>query len=140
MRSRRLDDQTLAIVLDPGETVMERLVDFARDHSITGARLSGIGAFSEATVGFYDPERKDYARHTIDEQVEVLSFQGNLSTTDEGPRAHVHVTVSRRDGAALGGHLFEARVWPTLEIFVALSPVELTRRMNDEVGLPLIDL
>ncbi len=139
MRSRRVDDQRFVLVFDPGEVVMEGLVGFARDQGITGARLSGIGAFREATVGFFDRDRKDYERHTIDEQVELLSLDGNLSTTEEGPRAHVHVVLGRRDGTAHGGHLFEARVWPTLELFVDLVPVELARRMNDEVGIPLID-
>lgn len=139
MRAKRVNEHTFVVVLDPGEDVMSALTGFAADHGVTAARVSGIGALSEVTFGFYERDRKDYDRMTLTEQVELLSLLGNLTVTDEGPRLHAHVVVGRPDGSALGGHLFHASVWPTLEAFVISSPVELRRRMNDEVGLPLID-
>jgi predicted DNA-binding protein with PD1-like motif len=90
--------------------------------------------------GFYDLERKEYDRIPIEEHTEVLSLLGNLSVTDEGPRLHAHVTLGRRDGSALGGHLFEGNAGATLEIFVREEPGELRRSDDPEVGLPLLDL
>jgi predicted DNA-binding protein with PD1-like motif len=60
--------------------------------------------------------------------------------TDEGPRVHAHVTLGRRDGSASGGHLFEATVSATLELFVREEPGELRRVPDEHVGLPLLDL
>jgi predicted DNA-binding protein with PD1-like motif len=91
-------------------------------------------------VGFYDLERKEYDRIPVEEDTEVLSLLGNLSVTDEGPRVHAHVALGRRDGSGLGGHLFEATVGGTLEIFVREEPGELRRRDDPESGLPLLDL
>jgi uncharacterized protein len=71
---------------------------------------------------------------------EVLAFLGNLSVTEEGPRLHAHVTLSRRDGSALGGHLFEGRAGATLEIFVLELPGELRRSPDEATGLPMLDL
>ncbi len=138
MKSKRVNEQTFVVVLDPGEEVVEALTTFAREQGVTAARVSGIGAFSEVTFGFYERERKGYDRMTLTEQVELLSLLGNLTVTDEGPRLHGHVVVSRPDGTALGGHLFHASVWPTLEAFVVSAPVELKREPNEEVGLALI--
>jgi predicted DNA-binding protein with PD1-like motif len=91
-------------------------------------------------LGFYDIERREYERIPVGEETEVLSFLGNLTVTDEGPRVHAHVTLSRRDGSALGGHLFEGRAGATLEIFVLEVPGVLRRSLDEETGLPLIDL
>lgn len=92
-------------------------------------------------MGFFESERKDYKKIPINEQVEVMSLIGNI-TLDEGgePKVHAHVVVGRRDGTAHGGHLLEAHVQPTLEVILVESPTRLRRKMNAEVGLPLIDL
>jgi predicted DNA-binding protein with PD1-like motif len=116
------------------------LTAFARDHGIRAARVQGIGAFIDAELGFFEAERKDYYRFRVEEEVEVLAFVGNLSVTDEGPRVHAHVTLGKRDGSTVGGHLFEGHVGATLELFVLASPDELRRVQDQEVGLPLMDL
>jgi uncharacterized protein len=91
-------------------------------------------------VGFFDPDRKDYDRITVEEDTEVLALLGNLTVMDDAPRVHAHVTLSRRDGSALGGHLFEGHTGATLEVFVIEVPGSLRRALDEEVGLPLIDL
>lgn len=116
------------------------LTGFAGDQGVRTARLQGIGAFSDAVVGFYDPNRKEYDRIPVDVATEVLALLGNLTTLDEAPRVHAHVTLSRRDGSALGGHLFEGRVGATLEVFVLEVPGEVRREADQEIGLPLMRL
>jgi predicted DNA-binding protein with PD1-like motif len=115
-------------------------VSFARDQEIGIAHLSGIGAFADAEVGFFDRERKEYDRIPIREETEVLALLGNLTVTDEGPRVHAHVTLGRSDGSAMGGHLFEGHVGATLEVFVSASPGEVRRAPDEATGLPLLDL
>jgi uncharacterized protein len=118
---------------------MELLTGFAREHGITAARLHGIGAFTDAELGFYELDRKEYDRFLVDEETEVLAFLGNISMMDEGPRVHAHVTLGKRDGSAVGGHLFEGHVGAALELFVTESPEELRRELDEAVGLPLLD-
>jgi predicted DNA-binding protein with PD1-like motif len=119
---------------------MGELASFATSQRIEGAELSGIGAFQRAVVGFYDLERQEYDRISVEEETEVLSLLGNLSVTDEGPRVHLHATLSRRDGTALGGHLFEGVVGATLEVFVKETPSALRRVPDPVAGIPLLDL
>jgi predicted DNA-binding protein with PD1-like motif len=119
---------------------MSTLAAFAADEGITAAEVSGIGAFQTATVGFYHPDRKDYDRIPIASHTEVLSLLGNLSIKDDAPWVHLHATLGGVDTAAIGGHLFEAIVGPTLELFVREEPGELRRLLDEDIGLALFDL
>ncbi|MGH2725173.1 MAG: PPC domain-containing DNA-binding protein [Actinomycetota bacterium] len=140
MNARRFDDGTFVVVLQTGEEVMGSLAALADEHGVGGARVEGIGALREATLGFYDLGRKEYDRFRIEEEVEVLALLGNVSRFEGRPRIHLHATVSFRDGTARGGHVFDARVGATCELFLSPLPAVLERRQDDEVGLPLISL
>jgi predicted DNA-binding protein with PD1-like motif len=120
--------------------VREGLLELANTNRFADAHLTGIGAFSEVTLGFFDPGRKDYKEITINEQVEVLSFTGNIVQKDGKPRLHAHVVVGKSDGTAHGGHFLGGRVWPTLEIILSELPVHLRRRDDAETGLAVIEL
>jgi predicted DNA-binding protein with PD1-like motif len=48
--------------------------------------------------------------------------------------------VGKDDGAAHGGQLLEAHVWPTLEVFRVESHAHLRRETDEETGLALIRL
>ena len=119
---------------------MERLAEFATDQRVTAAEVSGIGAFERAVVGFYRLRNRDYERVDVDDETEVISLLGNLSTTEEGPRVHLHAALGRPDASTVGGHLFEGVVGPTLELFVREEPGILGRLPDEEIGLPLLDL
>jgi len=144
MKSRLLHDdkglRTFAIVFDKDDDVRLGLLELANTNRFADAHLSGIGAFREVTLGFFDPNRKDYTKIPINEQVEVLSFTGNIVQKDGKPRLHAHVVVGKSDGTAHGGHFLGGRVWPTLELILSEMPVHLRRRDDTETGLALIEL
>lgn len=140
MKAKKLDDSRFVLIFDSGDEVVEELVSWAAETQTWTASFTGIGAISEAEVGFFDPSSKEYIRLPVPEQVEVLSFNGNITLAEGRPRVHAHVVFSGRDGRAFGGHLFSASVKPTLEVFLTALPGELTRATDPESGLPLIDL
>jgi uncharacterized protein len=132
--------KTYALVFDTGDEVIATLERFAREQGITAAQFTAIGAFSDAMLGYFDWERKDYDRIPVREQVEVLTLAGDVALKDGTPALHAHVVVGMRDGQARGGHLLEARVRPTLELVLVESPGHLRRRHDPQTGLALIDL
>ena len=82
---------------------------------------------------------KDYRRIPLNEQVEVVSLLGDIALGPNGkPALHPHVVVSRADGIAMGGHLLEAHVRPTLEVVLTESPRHLHKRKDSDSGLALI--
>jgi predicted DNA-binding protein with PD1-like motif len=132
--------KTVALVFETGEQVNEQILEFAREHEIHAAQLSGIGGFREVTLGYFDWEAKDYKPLPIKEQVELVSLNGNITMDDGNPKLHAHVVIGKADGSAWAGHLLSATVRPTLELILVESPSYLRRVMDRESRLPLIDL
>lgn len=142
MKAMRLADSAPRIhllVLEPGEDPMAELARFSRAEGIRAGWLSAIGAFRDAVVAWYDVEHGRYERIAVDEQVEVLSMQGNVAAGEDGPVVHAHVVLGRRSGAAIGGHLVAAHVRPTLELLLIEGAEELRRRRQPSTGLALLD-
>jgi predicted DNA-binding protein with PD1-like motif len=131
---------TYVLVFDKGDEVMESLTRFASEQQLSAGHFTAIGAFEDVTLGFLEPETKEYAPIRLDEQVDALSIVGDISLEGDEPRIHAHVVVGKRDGTAHGGHLLEAHVWPTLEVVLTESPAHLQRTVDPETGLPLIAL
>ncbi len=133
-------EKTYALIFDAGDEVVAGLTAFAREQRLTASHFTAIGALSEATLGYFDRGQREYRRIPVDEQVEVLSLVGDIAEGDDGPKVHAHVVLGRSNGSTLGGHLLDARVWPTLEVVLVETPTHLRRRMDPAVGLALIDL
>ena len=125
MHARQLDQsgelRTFVVVFDTGDDPVSGLEAFAREHRLSAAQVTGIGAFSRATVGYFDLQRRDYDRIPLDQQVEVLALNGNIGLKEGTPALHLHVVLGLRDGSARGGHLLEATVRPTLRPLIATS-------------------
>jgi predicted DNA-binding protein with PD1-like motif len=144
MKSKLLQDgpeKTFALVFDAGEEVVAGLLQFAKDHKLSGAHLTAIGAFERVTLGFFDVATKDYKKIAIQEQVELMSLIGNIARDEKAdPKLHAHVVVGKSDGTAHGGHLLDAYVRPTLEVVVVEAAQHLRRTMRGQFGLALLDL
>jgi predicted DNA-binding protein with PD1-like motif len=133
-------EKTFALIFDKGDEVVAELTRFAERERLSAAHFTAIGAFSEATLGYFERDRKEYKRIAVGEQVEVLSLVGDVALDQGTPKIHAHVVVGRSDGSCCGGHLLEGRVWPTLELVLSESPSHLRRKSDPASGLALIDV
>jgi predicted DNA-binding protein with PD1-like motif len=143
MKSQLIHDQvqtTFALVFEKEDEFVEEMSRFAKQQNLAASHFTAIGAFREAVLGFFDREKKHYKKIPIKEQTEVLSLIGDIALGDNEPKLHAHVVLGKADGTACGGHLLEARVWPTLEVVLTESPRHLRRKIDRETGLPLIDI
>src|SRR5208282_762880 len=134
------DTKTYLLVFSTGQHVMNGLLAFAKKHNLVAGHLTGIGAIDDAVIGYFDPQKKAYLRNHEKGQAEVLSVTGNLALYEKEPFFHVHVALGLRDGAARGGHLFEATVRPTVELVLTTYARTVERKIDPETGLPLLDL
>jgi uncharacterized protein len=128
------------LVFETGDEIVTSLREFACREDLSAGRFTAIGAVSDLVLGFFDVTKREYQRTPMAEQVEVLTLVGNVTEADGQPRVHAHVVVGRPDGTALGGHLLEGHVRPTLELFLTAWPARVRRRVDEQTGLPLIDL
>src|SRR5438105_6774193 len=76
--------------------------------------------------------RQKYHGHT------ALSLTGNVGVDGAETKIHAHVTLGRRDGSAIGGHVLAATVFPTLEMHLVDYDEAVVRGKDDETGLSLI--
>lgn len=133
------DVKTHLLVFRTGQQVMKGLLAFAREHNLVAGHLTGIGAISDAVVGYFDPQTNSYERIRQNGQHEVLSVTGNLVLYNGSPFYHVHVALGLRDGSARGGHLFEMTVRPTVELVLTTYRKPMQRRIDAVTGLPLLE-
>lgn len=143
MRYQMLHDhglRTYMLAFDKGDEVVAELERFAEEEDVTAAHFTGLGAVSSARVAFFAREKKDYEIIPIDDQVEVLNLTGNVARHEGEVAIHPHIVLGRRDGTSVGGHLMQATVWPTLEVTLVETPATLQRKVDEESGLPLLDL
>jgi predicted DNA-binding protein with PD1-like motif len=139
MKSQRIAEEgrgeTLIVVLDDGEEAFSALQEFARREGVSAASLTAIGAFSRASVGWFDFSSKSYKEIAVDQKCEVLSAIG-----DDGKASlHVHIVLGLSDRSMRGGHLLKGTVHPTLEVVLTETPARLRRRRRPELGIALID-
>lgn len=143
MRSREISDgqrRVLVVICDKGDDPVESVTRASAAAGIRAAQVTGVGALRRAELGYFDRELRDYLPIPVDQQVEVLSFLGDIATRDGAPALHVHTVLGRRDGSAVGGHLLGGEVWPTLEVIVTEVAPDLAKRVDPETGLALIDV
>jgi predicted DNA-binding protein with PD1-like motif len=132
-------DRTIVVVLAKGEEALGTLQDFARERGLGTCRVTAVGGFSSAILGYFDREAGTYLKIPVNEQCEVLSLVGDVADDPQGsPALHLHAVVGLRDGSTRGGHLLEGHVWPTLEVVVTESPRHLKKRFDPAVGLALL--
>lgn len=132
-------EQTWAVILEDGEEVMAALQHFAEERRLGGSRVTAIGAFQHAELGFWDVDQQEYLPTAVDQQSEVLSLLGDITLDqDAQPKLHLHAVLGLRDASTRGGHLLSGLVRPTLELLIVESPRHLQRRFDPALGLPLI--
>lgn len=142
MQSKTLHDdgqqRTVVLIFETGDRVMETLLAYAKREELEAGHFTAIGALRRVTLGYFEWERRDYRRIEIDEQVEVLSLVGDIALEGSEPRVHAHLVAGRADGAAVGGHLIEGEVRPTLELVLVQPPAHLRRRFDPTSRLALL--
>jgi uncharacterized protein len=118
-------DRVILSRLLPDEDLFQGLEGIARDHGIErGVILSAIGSLKEVifrnvneNAGLPVSLNKT---HQIQKTgpMELLSLEGNLFLSEgEGkPVIHLHALLGSPSGNVIGGHLFKATVFTTVEI------------------------
>ena len=126
--------------LESGELLIQTLTKLLEAEHIAFANLSAAGAVSTAQLGYWNPDSRSYEYRDFDEQMEVVSFQGNASLNDGKPFLHIHGVFGRRDFSVVGGHVKEAHVHPTFEVWLRTEDIPVSRTKEPKTGLDLLDL
>lgn len=130
---------TICLRLDPQEEILQSLQKLCEKESISLAEISGIGALQEATLGLYDTKAKVYHPNRFQGGFEMVGLSGSISQQDGKPYLHLHMVISDQAGHCFGGHVNEAIVSATAELFIRKIPGKLERTFDEITGLNLFD-
>jgi predicted DNA-binding protein with PD1-like motif len=130
-----------AIVMARGERIREKLVEFAQAEGVKSAYFSAIGAVENVKLGHYDLTSKTYSFQEYPEISELASLQGNIVPHENKPSVHMHAVLQNTEGQVMAGHLDNATVALTLEMFLhLLDGADINKKFDEQIGLPLWNL
>lgn len=136
---KRFDDK-LVVRLVKGEKIVESLHEVFKKEDIKAGSISGLGAVDKLDMGFFNPTSKEYNPLIFEENMELTSLVGNVSQKDGEVYTHLHIVCGREDASTVSGHLNEARISLTAEIFVDIIDGNIGRIFDEDLGINIIDL
>jgi len=122
-----------AVRLTPGTDLKAELEHLTEAHTLrAGCILSCVGSLSRAPLRMPGAIGEDEVFATFAEPMEIVSLTGTLCC--EG--LHVHITLTRRDGSCIGGHLVPGCIVnSTAELVIGELPqVEFHRPLDSATG------
>ena len=95
--------KTYAIRLTKGADLYKSIAQFCEENNIeAGVVLSAVGSVTTAKVR----DASGVNIQTVNENLEILNVHGTVSKN----RLHLHITFSKEDLSAIGGHLVEGTI------------------------------
>ena len=134
MEYRRFGD-TLVCRMERGEEILTQLKNIAEKENIKLAEVRALGAIDDFTVGCYDVNEQKYYKNHFTFPAEITMLYGNITTMDGKYYAHIHLTAADKEGHAFGGHLNEARIFATGELFIRVLDGTVEREKDERIGL-----
>lgn len=133
-------DNIIILRLEIGEKIIESLKDVMRKYDVQAGVVSGIGATDSFTCGVFNINTKEYKEMHYKGMYEILSLTGNLSTMNDEPYVHIHITVGDEACRCFGGHLIEAAISATAEIFIQVIDKKIQRVRDEKAGLNFLHI
>ncbi len=118
-----------AFRLTPGTDLKAELARFTEQEALrAGFILSCVGSLSQARLRMPGAPGEDQTFRTFDEPMEIVSLVGTLCP--EG--LHVHISLSRRGGDCVGGHLLAGCIVnTTAEVVIGEAQDVVFQRLTD---------
>lgn len=127
----RSSGHTYRLNMVKGDEIISGLLEFAEKNRVKNGHFTGLGAIDKATLRWSDPVNKGSKKTEINEEAEVVSLVGSITTDKDGkPAVHAHTVVALADGSTRAGHLMSAQVSIIAEVFVTdeeVAPSSATR-------------
>lgn len=105
--------------LDKGDEVLSSIANVCKSEGVKSCIFSGIGGCDYVKLGTFVPEKGIYNHYEATGMLELVSLNGDIKDSEEGPLVHAHACLSyEEDGQIklIGGHLLSLRVLITAEI------------------------
>ncbi len=132
--------------LEHGQKLIGGLTDYCQKKNISSAIILGvIGSLEKVR---FAKARENITQLGVDKSFghdyeefggpwSVLSGQGSLSVYEGEKMLHIHLSLSapKVGGEIIGGHLVEADIWNTLEIYIGEPDYQFHREFDANIGM-----
>lgn len=108
----------ILVTMVPGDKLKESILQAAKEAGIVAAEVSGLGAVRKVDLGLAKADFSGYNITHFEEAWELVSLTGNISTLEGESFLHAHAALGGVGGEMKGGHLVEAEIAVTAEIFL----------------------
>ena len=105
--------------LDRGDEVLSSILSVCEKEGFKSCVFSGIGGCDYAKLGTFRPDQGTYGEYEKEGMLELVSLNGDVKDSDQGPLIHAHACLSFEENGEIkltGGHLLSLRVLITAEI------------------------
>ncbi|XP_072265600.1 bifunctional protein GlmU-like [Pyxicephalus adspersus] len=124
-----------ALRLGPGEEIVTSLFKFVQEKELRAPFvITCVGSVTKATLRLANADAVNRNEIiNLNEKLEIVSLVGTLNEY-----AHLHISLSDKDGKTIGGHAMgDLEVFTTAEIVIGeLSDLQFTREMDERTGFP----
>ena len=134
-------NKVFVITLRQGEDLVEFVRVFCEKMEIeAGTVVSGIGALSKCSLGYFDRQTSEYLTNVIEIPVELVSCAGTIALAEDEVFPHIHVIVANSKGECFGGHAMTGCIVGVIaELVIVALDLPLNRKLDPDTGLLLLD-
>jgi predicted DNA-binding protein with PD1-like motif len=138
--SARQAGNVYVLSINNGAGIVNAIMDFVVKNDIKCGNIAGLGAVSDATLRFFDPKTKKYVDKAFSEQMEIANLTGNISSMNDKPYLHMHITLGNSNYTAYAGHLLQGHIHGAGELYITTFNAVIGRKFSEETGINLYDL
>lgn len=129
---------TIAVRLEKGEEIVSSIRAICEKEGVKAGTIQGLGAADHSVVGIFDFTKNAYVSNTFDQDMEITALIGNVSTKDGELYLHIHATLGDDKAWPMAGHLNEAVVSATCELFIRKLDMVIERKADPKTGINLM--
>lgn len=138
MQYKKINADAFALRIMRGEKIVESLKKFCVKEKISGGFFYGIGAVDEVELAHYNVEKKKYSTKKFSQAFEVPNLTGTIGVCKSELIIHAHAVFSDDAMNTIAGHLVDAKVSGTVELFLTKTDT-LPKKYDEETGLKLFE-
>ncbi|NMB95597.1 MAG: DNA-binding protein [Clostridiaceae bacterium] len=131
--------KTVIARIDKDEEIVSSIKNICEKEKINLGKVSAIGAVNRVKIGLFKTDEKKYYSDVLTGEFEITSLLGNITTMNGEVYLHLHINISDSSFKTFGGHLNEAYVSGTCELFIDVIDENVSRKFSEEIGLNLLD-
>ena len=133
-----IDGNTIVSLFESGEDPHSNFKIMAQRLDSNILILSGVGMIKDPIIGYFDGNK--YHNKEFKGCWELISYNGNVTKSEDGFISHIHVSIAGEDHKIYGGHLSGGTVHLMNEVFAMKIDMDYEKNYNEEKNLKIWNL